>query len=183
MKRVVVFYTRDLKIQSIVATLDQPGAPPAGVLPVEGCDSVTIELSDEQAERPLIELHTRYRLELGDRPRLVSVEEDRRPWRGAGELITEPERRFEVTVHGGTKQLALDAIADFDLDRVPDPAGGVRLLVTAEQAADLVERGYEVHLVQAHPVRPLDATLTMDDKTATAWLEEQVRDIERNEGS
>jgi hypothetical protein len=177
MKRVTVFYTRDQKVQSIVSISDQPGAPLAGVMPVQGCESATIELSNDQAELPLIELHTRYRLDLGERPRLVPVEADRRPWRGAGE----PVKRFEVTVHGGAKELALDVIADFDLDRVPDPDGGVRLLVTGDEAARLVEQGYELHMLQVHPVRPLDAALAMDDETAQAWLEEQVRGIERDE--
>ena len=31
MKRVVVFYSRDLKIQSIVAIVDEPGVPHTGV--------------------------------------------------------------------------------------------------------------------------------------------------------
>jgi len=178
MKRIQVFYTRDLKIQSIVATPDQPDVPPAGVLPVEGCESVEIELSARQSELSLIELHTRCRIELGDPPRLVSID-DGAPDRREREL----KRRLEVTVDKGAGDRSLDDVADLDLDRIPDPAGGVRLLVSADEVADLVERGYEVHVTRVHPVRPLDAGLTVDDSAVTAWLEERVQGIERKEGS
>ena len=94
-----------------------------------------------------------------------------------------PSMRFEATVHPGEKQLALERVADFYLDRVPDPEGGIRLLVTAEEAAQLVESGYEVHLLRALPVTPLDAGLVMDDDSARLWLEDQVSGIERQQGS
>ena len=91
--------------------------------------------------------------------------------------------RLEATVHPGEKRLGLEGVSDFDLDRIPDPEGGIRLLVTAEQAAQLVERGYEVRLVRAIPVRPLDPELVMDDDAARAWLDEQLGDIERQDGA
>jgi hypothetical protein len=90
--------------------------------------------------------------------------------------------RFEATVHPGDNQLALEAVSDLDLDRIPDPEGGVRLLVTAEQAIGLVLRGYEVHLLRAHPISPLDPALVPDDESVREWLEQQVRGIERQEG-
>jgi hypothetical protein len=91
--------------------------------------------------------------------------------------------RFEATVHPGEKGPPLERVADLDLDRVPDPQGGVRVVITAEDAADLVGRGYEVLLVRALPVQPLDPALVVDDDSARAWLEEQTRGIERQEGS
>jgi hypothetical protein len=91
--------------------------------------------------------------------------------------------RFEATVHPGDEGVSLERVADLDLDRVPDPAGGIRVLVTAEDAAQLVERGYEVRLVRTHPVRPLDAGVVIEEDRARAWLEEQTRGIERREGS
>jgi hypothetical protein len=51
-----------------------------------------------------------------------------------------------------------------------------------EEAAMLAERGYEVRLLKAHPVRPLDGSMVMDDETADGWLEERVRGL-RREGS
>jgi hypothetical protein len=90
--------------------------------------------------------------------------------------------RFEATVHPGERQPSLERVADLDLDRVPDPEGGVRVLVTAEDLAELLARGYEVRLVRAHDVRPLDAGAVMDHDSATAWLEEHTRGIPRQEG-
>jgi hypothetical protein len=91
--------------------------------------------------------------------------------------------RFEATVHAGDQEQTLEGVADLDLDRVPDPAGGVRLIVTADEAAELVERGYEVHLLRALPVQPLDDALITEDDDVRAWLEDQVRGIDRREGS
>jgi len=91
--------------------------------------------------------------------------------------------RFEATVRPGEKGPPLEGVADLDLDRVPDPEGRVRLLITAEEAAQLLVRGYEVLLVRALPLQPLEPALVMDDDSARAWLEEQTKAIERREGS
>lgn len=91
--------------------------------------------------------------------------------------------RFEATVHAGDQEQTLDGVADLDLDRVPDPEGGVRLVVTVDDAAQLVQRGYEVHLLRALPMAPLDDALVANDDDVRAALEEQVRGIDRQEGS
>lgn len=93
-----------------------------------------------------------------------------------------PAMRFEATIHPGAGQQALAQVADLDLDRLPDPEGEMRLLISLEEAAMLTERGYEVRLLKAHPVRPLDGSMVMDDETAEGWLEERVRGL-RGEGS
>jgi hypothetical protein len=100
-----------------------------------------------------------------------------------GQQPGEPSVRFEATIHPGAAQPAMEGVADLDLDRVPDPDGGVRVLVTSDEAALLLERGYEVHLLKALPVAPLNPELVMDDDRVTAWLEDRVRGIERQEGS
>ena len=94
-----------------------------------------------------------------------------------------PSVRFEATIHPGQRGLALEGVADLDLDRVPDPEGGVRLLITADDAVSLVTRGYEVHLLAVHPVTPLDTALVTDEATSLRWLEEQVKGIERHQAS
>jgi hypothetical protein len=91
--------------------------------------------------------------------------------------------RFEATVHPGEKGPPLERVADLDLDRVPDPEGGVRVVITAEDASQLVAQGFEVLLVRALPVQPLDPGLVLDDDSANAWLEEQTKGIERQGGS
>lgn len=88
-----------------------------------------------------------------------------------------PPMRFEVTVHPAEGRAAdLSRVADLDLDRIPDPEGGVRLLVNAEDLARLERRGFEVRVRREVPIRPLDPGLIPDDADVRAWFEEQVRD-------
>ena len=90
--------------------------------------------------------------------------------------------RFEATVHPGDRDVALESVADLDLDRVPDPQRGVRLLVTTEEIVALLERGYEVRLHRVARVEPLSPELRIDNDEAVAWLEERVQGIARKEG-
>lgn len=82
--------------------------------------------------------------------------------------------RFEATVHAADAR-ALDRVADLDLDRVPDPGGGVRVLVDLTECARLVRAGFEVHLLRALPRRGMDPALVMDDDSARGWLAARVR--------
>jgi hypothetical protein len=92
----------------------------------------------------------------------------------------QPKLRYEAVVRAGaSERLEMRTLADLDMDRVPDPEGGVRLLVDMEEAARLVASGFEVTLVQAAPAGPLDPALVMDDEAARAWLEERLRGVER----
>jgi hypothetical protein len=90
--------------------------------------------------------------------------------------------RFEATIHPGDADVPLGRVADLDLDRVPDPQGGVRLLVTIDEVVALLERGYEVRLHRLAHAEPLGPELRGDDDAAIAWLEERVRGIPREEG-
>lgn len=91
-----------------------------------------------------------------------------------------PSVRFEATVQPGEGERDLDKVADLDLDRIPDPEGKVRLLVTMDDCVQLLERGFEVHLHRILPVRPLDPRLIESDESTRAWLEERVKGIERS---
>ena len=105
--------------------------------------------------------------------------------RSTGRRTREPEPddglRFEATVHPGDQDVAMSRVADLGLDRVPDPQGGIRLLITAAEAAELLDRGYEVRLQRTARVEPLSADLRIDDEAAIAWLEERVVGIPREE--
>jgi hypothetical protein len=91
-----------------------------------------------------------------------------------------PKLRYEVILRAGASEsMDMRSVADLDMDRVPDPAGGVRLLVDMEEAVRLVESGFEVTLVKAAPAGPLDPALVMDDEAARAWLEERLRGLDR----
>jgi hypothetical protein len=89
--------------------------------------------------------------------------------------------RFEATVHPGDRDIPLESVADLDLDRVPDPQRGVRVLVTTDEIVALLERGYEVRLHRVTPVEPLSPELRIDNDEAIAWLEERVQGIPRKE--
>jgi hypothetical protein len=89
--------------------------------------------------------------------------------------------RFEATVHPGDTDAPLRQVADLDLDRIPDPQGGVRLLVTVDDITVLLERGYEVRLHRLARAEPLRPELRMEDEEAIAWLEERVEGVRREE--
>jgi hypothetical protein len=102
---------------------------------------------------------------------------------GVGDSTPRGALRFEGTAHPGEQNTPLSRISDLDLDRVPDPQGGVRLVVTAEEVAALLDRGYEVRLYRTVLVEPLSAELTRSDEQVTVWLEERVAGIPREEES
>lgn len=90
--------------------------------------------------------------------------------------------RFEATLGPTPYSKAVAAANALDLDRLPDVKGQVRLLVTADDARRLLESGFEVHLVAAARVGPLDPKLVMSDKDAAASLEARVKGIPREGG-
>lgn len=89
--------------------------------------------------------------------------------------------RFEATVHATTRSAELNAVDSLDLDRVPDPEGGVRMLVGPEDLARLVAEGYEVRVQAVAPVAPLDPGLVSDEADVRAWFEDITGDA-RGEG-
>ena len=91
--------------------------------------------------------------------------------------------RLEVTVHPGAEQRSLDRVYDLDLDRIPDPKGELRVLVTEEQLKELVARGYEVRQLKSYPVQPLDKSLIMDDETAVGAVERQLERLRQKGGA
>jgi len=71
-------------------------------------------------------------------------------------------------------QDAVAGISELDLDRVPDPAGGIRLLVDPTDISRLVAQGYEVRLQRAVPVQPLDPALIAADADVDSWLADRL---------
>jgi hypothetical protein len=61
-----------------------------------------------------------------------------------------------------------------DIDRVPDPKGLVRALVTAADLARLLDQGFEVHLHHAHPVQPLNPKQIETDESVRRWLDKKL---------
>jgi hypothetical protein len=89
--------------------------------------------------------------------------------------------RFEATVHPGERNVALTHVSDLDLDRIPDPQGGVRVVINADELAELVRRGYEVRVYRTVPLEPLNPDLVGSDEDAMRWLDERVAGIPREE--
>ncbi len=88
--------------------------------------------------------------------------------------------RFEATVHphpGAAVAAAAveQRVSGLDLDRVPDAAGELRVLLTPDDVARLTAQGFEVRVQQALPIRPLDPGLVADDAAVQQWFDSTVR--------
>jgi hypothetical protein len=88
--------------------------------------------------------------------------------------------RFEATIHtGDAGEVSASRLAAFDLDRVPDPGGEVRALLSLGDIYRLLEAGFEVRLQRALPRRPLNPELIAEDRDVQAWFEERARSVGR----
>ena len=101
--------------------------------------------------------------------------------KGADALGKPEGERFEATVHPGVREAALSRVADLDLDRIPDPRGDIRVIITADELAELVHRGYEVRVERTVPIAPLDPQRIQSDDEAARWLEDRIAGIPREE--
>ena len=103
----------------------------------------------------------------------------KQPEQGPGANDHQPASNvlFEATIHSQRKDVNFDLINQLDIDRVPDPKGLVRALVTADDCVRLVDLGFEVRLHHAHPVRPLDPSLIETDESVRRWLNEKLRGL------
>ena len=88
--------------------------------------------------------------------------------------------RFSATIHvrdvtdpGWFERLAID--------RVPDPTGAIRALVTPADCVRLVNEGFEVRLDAAFPVQPLDPALIEPKESVQSWLDEKIQTAKRAE--
>lgn len=84
---------------------------------------------------------------------------------------------FEATIHTQNKDVNIDLIARLDIDRVPDPKGLIRALLTADDCVKLLDLGFEVRLHHAHPIRPLAPSLIETDESVRRWLNEKLRGL------
>ena len=103
----------------------------------------------------------------------------KQPEQGPGANDHEPAGNvfFEATIHAQRKDVNVDLINHLDIDRVPDPKGLVRALITADDCVRLLDLGFEVRLHHAHPVRPLAPSLIETDESVRRWLNEKLRGL------
>lgn len=92
-----------------------------------------------------------------------------------------PRDRIEVTIDLDDVR-GLEAIDKLDLDRLPDPEGRVRALVSDEDLARLKEAGFGVQVGERIPVAPLDPSLVFTDDDAETWLRRRLDGVSRENG-
>lgn len=90
--------------------------------------------------------------------------------------------RFEATIHPGDQARSADWMDHLEVDRVPDPSGQLRALLTADDCVRLLAKGFEIHLHHAYPVQPLNPALVETDESVARWLNEELRGISRPKG-
>lgn len=100
-----------------------------------------------------------------------------RPHRGSPGKV-----RFEATIHTGRKARSADWAAALGVDRVPDPKGLVRALLTMDECVRLLDQGFEIRLHHAHPIRPLDPRLIETDEAVRRSLDQRLRGLDRAPG-
>jgi len=88
------------------------------------------------------------------------------------------EVRFEAAIFTGDRHVAMADVPAMDLDLLPSAPGEARVIVTADEAARLVERGFEVRLLRAHPIQPLDPALVVDEDAGEQALAAMFPDID-----
>jgi|SRR6267154_6782675 hypothetical protein len=91
--------------------------------------------------------------------------------------------RFSATVLAKDRDHALAIIFDLGLDRLPDFKGEIRLLIDANDAQRLLERGLQVLLLKSVPVAPLNPKLIYTDAEARAALDKRLKAVRRPDHS
>ena len=87
-----------------------------------------------------------------------------------------PAVRFSATIHPREK-MDPKALEKLDIDRIPDPTGVIRALVTPADCVRLVNQGFEVRLHRAYPVQPLNPKLIEPDDSFKRWLDNRIQNI------
>ena len=87
-----------------------------------------------------------------------------------------PTVRFSATIHV-RDQTDPNWMEKLNIDRVPDPTGLIRALVTPEDCVRLVNQGFEVRLHNAYPVQPLNPLLIETDESFKRWLDAKMASI------
>ena len=101
---------------------------------------------------------------------------------GEGSTLEPPPAvRFSATVHASeqTARALPNWMDTLEIDRVPDPSGLVRALLTPVDCVRLVNQGFEVRLYEAYPVKPLDPALIESEDSFKTWLDQKLQTFKR----
>ena len=90
--------------------------------------------------------------------------------------------RFTAVVTWPARREALRVISELGLDRLPDRSGKLHLLIGADDARRLLERGVRIELRSVTPVGPLSPSLVFSDDAAHADLERRLKGVRRGGG-
>ena len=92
-----------------------------------------------------------------------------------------PRVRFSATIHASeqTQRAVPNWMETLNIDRIPDPTGLIRALVTPADCVRLVNQGFEVRLNEAHPVQPLDPALIETQDSFKSWLDQRLQTFKR----
>ena len=89
-----------------------------------------------------------------------------------------PNVRFSATIH--VRNVADPSWFErLAIDRVPDPTGAIRALVTPADCVRLVNEGFEVRLDAAYPVQPLKPALIETKESFQRWMDEKLQTAKR----
>ena len=89
--------------------------------------------------------------------------------------------RFSATIHASEEKERAEPnwIETLNIDRIPDPTGLIRALVTPADCVRLVNQGIEVRLYEAYPVQPLDPALIETQDSFKSWLDQKLQTFKR----
>ena len=90
--------------------------------------------------------------------------------------------RFSATIHA-REHADPNWIEKLDIDRIPDPTGVIRALVTPNDCVRLLNQGFEVRLHNAYPVQPVNPALIETDASFKRWLDTRIKAIKKPKGS
>ena len=91
--------------------------------------------------------------------------------------------RFHATVLVDSRHKGVALVSELALDRLPDRKGRIQVLITADEARRLLDRGVELQLHSAVPVAPLDKRVILTDEQAKQALEKRLEGVTRQGGA
>jgi hypothetical protein len=90
--------------------------------------------------------------------------------------------RFHATVLVDSRTKGIALVSQLALDRLPDRKGKIQVLITAEEARRLLDRGAQLQLHSAVAVAPLDKSVVFTDEEARQALEKRLKGVPRKGG-
>jgi hypothetical protein len=91
--------------------------------------------------------------------------------------------RFTAVVTKPARREAMRVVSELGLDRLPDRGGKIHLLITADDARRMLERGVQIELLSVNPVAPVNPSVVFTDEAARTDLERRLKGVPRAGGA